>query len=102
MKCRHQQTEQPRGVFDAGYSGFAEASNAKRITPVGKEAGEQRERLCYWCKHPDHGDKVCPVPYLARGEGNIVGSYPCGCTHSTVLSDVATPPVPVAEPEEQK
>lgn len=48
------------------------------------------EAECYWCKHPDHGDKVCPVPYLARGKGGLAGSYPCGCAHSTVIT--TTPP----------
>lgn len=42
---------------------------------------------CYWCKHPDHDNKVCPVPYLAQGAHGLAGSYPCGCSLSTVIPD---------------
>lgn len=42
-------------------------------------------RICYWCKHPDHGKGICPVPYTAINEKGITNSYPCGCSQSTTL-----------------
>lgn len=52
-------------------------------------ATERRELECYWCKHPDHGDKVCPVPRLAVGKHGLSGVYPCGCSLSTVIDTMS-------------
>jgi hypothetical protein len=52
-------------------------------------SNDEQEPMCYWCKHPDHGDKVCPVPYLAIGNYGLSGAYPCGCSHSIVISTAA-------------
>lgn len=53
---------------------------------MGLYDGTENER-CYWCKHPDHGGKVCAVPYTAIDEKGITNSYPCGCSRSTVLGN---------------
>ena len=53
-------------------------------------AADERElERCCWCRHPDHGDKVCPVPHFMIGECGLSGLYPCGCTHSTVITRAA-------------
>lgn len=43
------------------------------------------EQVCYWCKHSDHGESICAVPYTAINGKGITNSYPCGCPRSTVL-----------------
>lgn len=50
-------------------------------SPVPIAEGEPPQ--CYWCKHPDHSEKVCPVPHLATGKHGLAGSYPCGCSLSS-------------------
>lgn len=60
----------------------ADLSAAPVAQPEADPVGVPR---CYWCQHPDHGNKVCPVPHLAIGKHGLSGSYPCGCTRSTII-----------------
>lgn len=55
------------------------------------------EQVCYWCKHPDHGEKICPAPYSATNEKGITNSYPCGCSRSTILSEAGKETTPLGQ-----